>query len=161
MGVAINNPDLARLLVKKGADVNLTQAGGESPLELAASLCEINLVRFLLRRGAKINHADLDGVTPLHSAAQGCDSGEMIVLLIANGASLNARDKLGNTPLMAAAFRDNIKAAQELLEAGADYATKNRAGETAVDIACDTRLGRKDQRDNFCSRVRGFLSIGK
>jgi ankyrin repeat protein len=55
-----------------------------------------------------------------------------INLLLASGADVNAMDKLGITPLMAAAFEGDAETVQLLLERGADINSRNRFGWTPL-----------------------------
>ena len=49
--------------------------------------------------------------------------------------NINAKDKMGNTPLITAAFESSNQCFFELIKRGADVHVKNRAGDTAVMIA--------------------------
>jgi ankyrin repeat protein len=55
----------ARLLVQRGADVNLPDAAGWTPLHLAAHEGNVEMVRDLLEAGADPHAARGDGQTPL------------------------------------------------------------------------------------------------
>ena len=89
---------MAKLLVARGADVNVRTKGGRSPLYLAAMHGHGAIVKLLLERGADANLKDENGVTPLHLAAWD-DYLDVAKLLLAHGAAVNARDKNGETPL--------------------------------------------------------------
>ncbi|HEY7090450.1 MAG TPA: ankyrin repeat domain-containing protein [Tepidisphaeraceae bacterium] len=55
---------------------------------------------------------------------------------LADGASVEARDTNGITPLMAAAWRGNIRAAKDLVGRGADVGATDKWGNTAIMYAC-------------------------
>ena len=60
---------------------------------------------------------------------------KQVLAAIMEGASANQDDRLGVTPLMAAAFTANPRVLGLLLNAGAAADTKNRGGKTALDLA--------------------------
>ncbi|MDQ7821241.1 MAG: ankyrin repeat domain-containing protein [Candidatus Eremiobacteraeota bacterium] len=92
-------PDVASLLIGKGADVNAKDSGyqakGKTPLHYA---CDDEAVRVLVKGGARVNAQDSSGRTPLHYAASE-GHGSAVEALIAFGAWVNARDWHGRTPL--------------------------------------------------------------
>lgn len=57
-------PDLARLLVDAGADVNARQQGGFTPLHTTAQNSQLELTRLLLDRGADARAQNDQGQTP-------------------------------------------------------------------------------------------------
>lgn len=61
-------PDLARVLIANGADVNATDKFGQTPLHAAVGSGRIDLVELLISRGAAINAKDGNGETPLQRA---------------------------------------------------------------------------------------------
>jgi len=64
--------DVARLLLARGADVNLVTRGGETPLHFAASELNAEMVRLLLDAGADVTVKDgtPNHNTPLDNAAR-------------------------------------------------------------------------------------------
>ena len=62
--------DVARLLISRGAGVDLADSHGLQPLHLAASNGSVELTRILLERGVEVNPRDKKGVTPLGHAVQ-------------------------------------------------------------------------------------------
>jgi hypothetical protein len=93
--------EVAKVLIKHGAEINARTDAGETPLHWAAFDRRINAVTLLLAEGAEINPRDKDGSTPLHwAAARGHI--EIAELLIAHGADLKAKTYSGCTPLRGA-----------------------------------------------------------
>jgi ankyrin repeat protein len=69
--VAISrSPEIARLLIESGADVNATQAGGFTALHSAASNGSTDLVALLLEHGALADCACHQGKTPADYARE-------------------------------------------------------------------------------------------
>ncbi len=90
-------------LVDAGADVNLADGGGTTPLATAVAVRDLVLVQSLLR--GKPNLAAIDGVSGLpvlHLAVSGCDAQDfdiaLLRTLVAAGADVRAADTEGRTP---------------------------------------------------------------
>jgi len=66
--VANNHTEIAKLLVKRGAQVNYQYEGGFTPLMGASENGNIELVRFLLANGADPNAKTGDGKSPMSFA---------------------------------------------------------------------------------------------
>jgi ankyrin repeat protein len=108
-----DNPDAIKLLLEYGANPNLPNVDGITPLMTAASMGHGNggsrgrfnteedslkALPLLLKAGADINAQAADGQTALHSAVQ---KGWIKVakFLAENGAALDAKDSRGRTAL--------------------------------------------------------------
>jgi ankyrin repeat protein len=87
------------LLVSRGADVNIRNRRGVTPLMEAADTGDTEAVAYLVRHSASINQSDDEGRTPLSLAAYRHYS-DIVDFLLDNGADKEARDKSGRTPLM-------------------------------------------------------------
>lgn len=129
-----------RDLLAAGADPDVRDDDGRTPLFSAVLGGSIGLVGLLLEAKADINARDSQGFSALHYAAQE-DLPEMARLLIAKGADVNAVDEDGASVLWRAIFswRDRPDMIQILVAAGAKPDLANKAGESARDLA--TRLG--------------------
>lgn len=120
-------------LLDAGADANLRQSTSLefSPLDMAASLGDVDMVRTLLEHGADATATDSSGITALHHAACKNKIGAMH-LLIAAGAELNASDVDGQTPLHHACENLKVEAADVLLGLGARVNAPDILGETPL-----------------------------
>ncbi|KAI1747462.1 hypothetical protein F4782DRAFT_543516 [Xylaria castorea] len=79
----------ARVLLDEGADVDLKDQKGETPLLLAARFGRLEIVQLLLDRGAKIDSQDNNNETPLFHAA-GFESLKIVQLLLDRGAKIDS-----------------------------------------------------------------------
>ncbi len=86
--------EIAKLLIKKGANVNLKANFGYTPLMIATNTV---IAELLIKNGANVNATHQYG-TGLHIAA-GVGNRSVAEWFIDNGADVNAKDDNGNTPL--------------------------------------------------------------
>jgi len=141
--LAINakNMPMVKQLLALGANPNGIQgASNGAPLHAALRAQDDALVYLLLESGADADHTDRFNQSILHSAV--CvNSPQAIALLITHGADVNRQCKVNGrytTPLInSIRFRkkENAEVVRLLLEAGANPATKDAAGKTALDYA--------------------------
>lgn len=108
--IMINRFDIVKLLVKKGADINLGGQGvnrGNTPLMIASWNGNLELVEFLLKQDdICVNQQDSNGFTPLIKAAIR-NRKEITDVLLKNGADKNIRSFEDKTAADYA--RDNMK----------------------------------------------------
>lgn len=134
--------DRLAALLGAGANINATNAAGQTPLHVAANKIygwDLNLLgtnepfQMLVYRKADVNALDNQGRTPLHvlAAADTSFKQEATQLLLKAGANPNLQDHEGMTPLHAlASSGQNFGAgtAQDLLAAGANPNIKDKHG---------------------------------
>jgi ankyrin repeat protein len=114
--------DLAtsRQLISAGADVNVIEPDGTTPLLWAVYNSSSELVELLLNAGADPNAANSLGLSPLVQAARN-GSAELVATLLQNGALASGpQGLLTEPPLLAAARAGSADAVAALLKAGAD-----------------------------------------
>lgn len=107
--------DIARLLLKKGAKVDLGAPDTrQTPLMAAAFNESRDMVVALIEAGAQVNAQDPAGDTPLTQAARKGNA-ELITILINAGADAGVRTAEGLTALCLAR-QSNFTAAMQVLE---------------------------------------------
>ena len=105
--------DKTNLLIAEGANVNMVDSAGVTPLHFAADRGHKEIVHLLISKGADVNACTKSGSTPSHWAA---DRGynDIMEILILNGANINAVARGDITPLHNAVGRGH-KDAHEFL----------------------------------------------
>ena len=99
---------LADFLIENGADVNIVDWHGDTPLgyilkrrrdsDLNSESC-IQMVRLLLQKGADVEHINRRGAKPIHVAAESGDL-DVLKLIVEEGkADLNSKNQWGRTAL--------------------------------------------------------------
>nr|XP_058936520.1 85/88 kDa calcium-independent phospholipase A2 isoform X7 [Kogia breviceps] len=91
------NAEMARLLLKRGCDVNSTSSVGNTALHVAVTRNRFDCVIVLLTHGANAEARGEHGNTPLHLAVSK-DNMEMIKALLVFGAEVDIPNDFGETP---------------------------------------------------------------
>ena len=126
--------EIASLLIKAGARVNVRSARGLTPLVLAVDHADPELVHLLLEAGADPNFANGLGTAPLMRAAAAGDV-KSVVALLDRGAKVNAREPARDqTALMFAAALDRADVIRALVARGADPNLVSRATANTTDL---------------------------
>ncbi len=134
---AAGNLPIVAALLKLGADANVKDGGGHTPLYSAANECRGGgpVVRALVQAGAKVDACDgVKRCTALHMAARRGDV-EVAGALLECGADIEARDSLGETPLRRAVNCGKTDVAALLLAKGADPHSVGSKGLTPLSAA--------------------------
>ena len=141
-------------LLKEGADPNVRDEEGRTPLHHAVKDNRLDIVKLLVESGADVNAPDNYGLTPLHYAVH-CGYEKFVDFLLRHGADPNAKDIGGNTPLHISAFEGHpatiilplelgsrseepetyMRIAKLLIKSGADVNMKNNGGRTPLHAA--------------------------
>ena len=127
LAVVLGDPEMAKLLIMKGADVN--GMWGEPALQRAVRDGNLTLVMLLVENGADVRVMSQRG-TPLHDALDY----PIAKLLISKGADVNARDSGGNVPLH---YTRSIVISGLLVASGADVNARNDEGNTPLHEALE------------------------
>jgi ankyrin repeat protein len=127
--------DMARRLLRSGADANAAQPDGATALAWAAHWNEAGVARLLIAAGADVNAANDLGVTPLALACENA-SVPMVETLLKAAANPNLARATAETPLMTAARTGNAAVVKLLVAHGADpNASNTRSKHTALMLA--------------------------
>jgi len=133
--------DVVKFLIRKGAQVNVQNRYGVSPLLLCAESGNFELVKALVDAGADVNISPkgqlaeenlLAGQTPLLGAAKKGHL-EICEYLIKNGCDVNAATMTGTTPLCTAVEEGHLPVVKLLIENGADV-NQSPTGLVARDV---------------------------
>ena len=116
-------------------DVNIKDALGRTPLQVAAEKGYGDIAMFLVENGAEVNITDVNGNTPLIFIIHKTGDLQITRRLLEKGAAVNTQNRTGETALMYAAWRGHSDLVQLLLENHADTTLKNRQGDTALSLA--------------------------
>jgi len=159
--------DMARVLLRAGADAKAATREGITPLMLAAVNGSLPAVELLLEAGADANAVLPEGETVLMTAAR-TGRPEVLDALLRHGADLHAREKwYGETALMWAAAENHPEAVKVLVAAGADVNSrsslldiqKRRNGQSILSLGSWTPL-MYAARQGADDTVRMLASLG-
>ena len=98
IAAASGNLQIMAILYKAGADINVRDGVGDSPLDLAAEHDQLDAAKLLLEMKARVNDQDKNGMTALMFAAKSGDV-EMVRLMLEGGANVNVVDYTGRDAL--------------------------------------------------------------
>jgi hypothetical protein len=129
-----------QLLVSEGADKEITNSDGATPLFVACSKGHMEVVQLLVSEGADKEITNSVGATPLFVA---CSNGhmEVVQLLLSEGADTETTDRGGDTPLLIACQEGHVEVVRLLVSEGADKETTNSDDVAPLYIACQGGRG--------------------
>ena len=128
--------EITMLLVSKGADLNIQDNEGSTPLTIASYKGELEIVKLLISKGADINIQETNGQTALRRSL--VNIGRYVGVtkyLVEKGADLNIQDAEGDTVSIFVSEYGSIEALKIFVENGADLTLKNNKGQTALGVA--------------------------
>ncbi|WP_295154390.1 ankyrin repeat domain-containing protein [uncultured Brachyspira sp.] len=137
LAAARNDKDMVRFLAEMGADINLEDGYGYTPLIKAMNYRNMNLAKNIIDLKPDLNAVcSATGDTPLTYLISKVHFGsDICYYLIKNGADVNKKDNNGDTPLILAVQGISYGILGVIVNMGADYNIKNNDGQTAIDIA--------------------------
>ena len=154
-----NEPMLAELIIRYGADVNIPPFSyADNPLKQAILKHNSSLIDLLIKKGADINSKESTLQTPLMKAIQSKIGYWTLLGFLEKGADVNAKDKTKRTPLdYAITYLDDPEEIVELLlDYGAnpnEMKDQNPTGNKTVDDLL------QKYRDKMNSKKEESISI--
>ena len=128
-------PQIVRLLIEKGAEVNGKDSLGNTPLlecqHLELHSENLEIIELLIENGADLDVVGHHGETILHKVINNGNL-KTAELLLNSGANIEATSSQGNTPLWAAAWHGNVDAVRLLISLDANI---HAIGHTGLSIS--------------------------
>ncbi|EXJ72482.1 uncharacterized protein A1O5_04987 [Cladophialophora psammophila CBS 110553] len=135
--VVSNRPEIASLLINRGANVNSkTKADHWTPLHSAIANRNTKLASLLLQHGAEVDTKTVDGETALHISAD-YDFGDGALLLLNANADPDKTNRFGRTALHTSAHNGFESISQILLRRGAKPSLKDHSGQSPLHKAAE------------------------
>jgi len=153
------NINAVKKIISQGIDVNTISSNGEAALHKAIRANNLSIVRILLKAGANPSLKEEEQeYSPLMIAFNGSNVDWAIFqALLEAGADINSRASRGETALMLAVFKLNLKAVEKLLELGADVNDRDISGNTALAIAQEMRKRNDEVKQEFITEERAIV----
>lgn len=123
-----------QVLLKRGADPNLTTSFGLTPVHIAAHEGQLEVLSFLLNSGPDLSIRAEDGSTALIAAAYGTKP-EAVRLLLHYGAPVSDFNTDGESALHHAIIDSDVDLVRDLLKHGIDPSIQSRRGGSALHLA--------------------------
>lgn len=137
LSISIDNIEITKLLVNKGADIEITDFEGDTPLIKAVKRQDYEVAEFLLTSNASVNASNDELDTPLHIAT--CNENfEMCELLIRFGANISSLNINSDSYLhvTCSQHKCSLDTCLLFIKHGIDINLRNDDYETAFNLAC-------------------------
>jgi ankyrin repeat protein len=144
------NPELVKMLLSSGLNVNNKNDNGVTPLMSAMASSSSELILLLINSGAKTNDRDNEGTTPLMYAA-GNGQWDVFEALLKMGAEIDASDNDGKTALLYAVATGDIMSVEKMVKSGAKTSVVDNYGHNALDYAKEYKY------DNIVKYLKPFF----
>ncbi len=162
-----SNTAMIRVLLEAGADPNIGDKDGETPLHKITNSNKMEAARLLLDHKADPNARDKDQSTPLMSACQNLayaqygTKPEFVELLLNHGGDVKATDKNGESALSITMRARNPEVVRMLIKNGADVnAVRMYEGGSLYSILGDAIVSYSIESDRLSrSKLREIIAI--
>ncbi|MBO7081692.1 MAG: ankyrin repeat domain-containing protein [Neisseriaceae bacterium] len=152
-----DNPEIAKILIDHGADIEAKDNSNDTPVIEAAWGGRPNLTKLLIEKGAKVNAQSANGKTPLHWASENLPNGSpsitaegrlaVVQILLENKANVNAKDSQGYTPLDLATKSEKSDIASLLKKHGGKHSDTFKKEKIAQQKAEKERIKQEQQKE--------------
>lgn len=135
-----NNYEAAKILIEKGADINLY--GNDYPLAQCLLYKKDEITDLMIEKGVKTDILWQGDISPLMIAAKYCDYNRFIKFLDSE-TDINRKSKLGYTALHLSLYnntKDRLKIIKAIIEKGADVNIQSETGTTPLYNSCGMGL---------------------
>jgi ankyrin repeat protein len=143
--INFNKLDIVKLLIDKGAKIDITDKDEKSILIIPIMNSYIDILELLLKTNQEsigisiIDIKDKSSKIPLHYAIE-LKNIQIIKLLLEYGSNANTTDKIGNNALHLAIRTRSLEICKIIITYISDVNAKYNTGETALHIACNLQL---------------------
>ncbi|KAF2903218.1 hypothetical protein ILUMI_02975, partial [Ignelater luminosus] len=129
------NLDTIKLLLSQGANANIKNLVGKTPVHYSIMYGDFALIEELMLYEVDVNVQDEAGNTPLHVTVFKRNDLDITRLLLSSGADVNIKNAEGATSLHYAATRCKYQIVEELISSNADINMQDNAGNTPLHYA--------------------------
>ncbi len=128
------NPEILNFVIKCGANLNVNDGSGWTPLHHACQNGDLETVKTLIKNEASVHSFSNKQFYPIHIAALN-NHPAIIEFLFENQAKLECKNDEGCTPLHLAAKKGHVESMRKLLDLGANIYAEDIRSWTALHYA--------------------------
>ncbi|XP_068698490.1 transient receptor potential cation channel subfamily A member 1-like isoform X2 [Montipora foliosa] len=139
----LNRAEATRVLIDRGADVDIRLRDGSTPLHVAARFNSASVAQVLLRSGANAQLLDALENNALHHAVRRRNKDVVDLLVGDSDIDINAKTQVGMTALHLVCMNGDLDICHVLLSYGADITAKTADCSTPLHTAmfsCNTHI---------------------
>jgi ankyrin repeat protein len=136
--IIYDKPDIVKVLLDNGADINLLDNINMPPLNTAINEKNTEIANILIERGANVNYKNIYGITPQHLAAKTKNNSVLKNLLSKKEIEIDPMDNTGASPLIYASIIGDIECMKILLDNGANINVIDINGRTPIFYALES-----------------------